>query len=39
MPLIGRIFGKVDFTNMFVSLTGMHFDIAGGGQGGGRAHA
>lgn len=26
MPLIGRIFGKVDFTNMFVSLTGMHFE-------------
>jgi large conductance mechanosensitive channel len=26
MPLIGRVFGKVDFTNMFVSLTGMHFD-------------
>ena len=26
MPIIGRIFGKVDFTNMFVSLTGMHFD-------------
>ncbi len=26
MPLIGRMFGKVDFTNMFVSLTGMHFD-------------
>ncbi len=26
MPLIGRIFGKVDFSNMFVSLTGIHFD-------------
>lgn len=26
MPLIGRIFGKVDFSNMFVSLTGMHFE-------------
>jgi large conductance mechanosensitive channel len=26
MPVIGRIFGKVDFSNMFVSLTGMHFD-------------
>ena len=26
MPLIGRIFGKVDFSNMFLSLTGMHFD-------------
>ena len=25
MPLIGRIFGKVDFSNLFVSLTGMHF--------------
>lgn len=26
MPLIGRIFGKVDFSNMFVSLTGVHFE-------------
>lgn len=26
MPLIGRIFGKVDFSNLFVSLTGVHFD-------------
>ncbi len=26
MPVIGRLFGKVDFSNMFVSLTGMHFD-------------
>ena len=26
MPLIGRVFGKLDFSNMFVSLTGMHFD-------------
>ncbi|HUI84716.1 MAG TPA: large conductance mechanosensitive channel protein MscL [Candidatus Binatia bacterium] len=26
MPLFGRIFGKVDFSNMFVSLTGRHFD-------------
>jgi large conductance mechanosensitive channel len=25
MPLIGRIFGKVDFSNLFVSLTGIHF--------------
>ena len=25
MPIIGRMFGKVDFSNMFVSLTGMHF--------------
>jgi len=25
MPLIGRIFGKVDFSNLFVSLTGVHF--------------
>ena len=25
MPVIGRVFGKVDFSNMFVSLTGMHF--------------
>jgi large conductance mechanosensitive channel len=26
MPLIGRIFGKLDFSNMFVSLTGVHFE-------------
>src|SRR5215467_7084519 len=26
MPLISRIFGKMDFSNMFVSLTGHHFD-------------
>jgi len=26
MPLISRIFGKVDFSNMFVSLTGRHFE-------------
>jgi large conductance mechanosensitive channel len=26
MPLIGFVFGKVDFSNMFVSLTGRHFD-------------
>jgi large conductance mechanosensitive channel len=26
MSLIGRVFGKLDFSNMFVSLTGMHFD-------------
>lgn len=26
MPIIGRIFGKVDFSNMFVSLTGRHFE-------------
>ena len=26
MPPIGRIFGKVDFSNLFVSLTGVHFD-------------
>jgi len=25
MPVIGRIFGKVDFSNMFVSLTGVRF--------------
>lgn len=25
MPLIGRIFGKVDFSNMFLSLTGERF--------------
>lgn len=25
MPLIGRVFGKVDFSNLFVSLTGVHF--------------
>jgi len=29
MPVIGRVFGKVDFSNMFVSLTGMHFDFTG----------
>src|SRR5262249_48529353 len=26
MPLISRIFGKVDFSNLFVSLTGVHFE-------------
>lgn len=26
MPLVGRIFGKVDFSNLFVSLTGVRFD-------------
>jgi large conductance mechanosensitive channel len=26
MPLIGRLFGKVDFSNMFISLTGVRFD-------------
>src|SRR5580704_17663668 len=26
MPVISRIFGKMDFSNMFVSLTGKHFD-------------
>src|ERR1700719_1970725 len=26
MPLISAIFGKMDFSNMFVSLTGKHFD-------------
>ncbi len=26
MPLIGRIFGKVDFSNMFVSLTGIRYE-------------
>jgi len=26
MPLIGRIFGKMDFSNLFVSLTGVHFE-------------
>ena len=26
MPIISRIFGKMDFSNMFVSLTGIHFD-------------
>lgn len=25
LPLIGLIFGKVDFTNLFISLTGAHF--------------
>ena len=26
MPIIGWIFGRVDFSNMFFSLTGKHFD-------------
>jgi large conductance mechanosensitive channel len=26
MPLISRVFGKVDFSDMFVSLTGVHFE-------------
>ena len=26
MPVISRIFGKMDFSSMFVSLTGKHFD-------------
>ncbi len=26
MPLISAVFGKMDFSNMFVSLTGKHFD-------------
>lgn len=26
MPVIGRMFGKVDFSNMFVSLTGVKFE-------------
>jgi len=26
MPLVGRIFGKVNFSNLFVSLTGVHFE-------------
>ncbi len=26
MPIIGFVFGKVDFTNLFVSLTGRHFE-------------
>jgi large conductance mechanosensitive channel len=26
MPLIGYVFGKVDFSNLFFSLTGKHFD-------------
>jgi len=26
MPIISRIFGKMDFSNMFASLTGKHFD-------------
>ncbi len=26
MPIISRLFGKMDFSNMFVSLTGKHFD-------------
>ncbi len=26
MPVIGWVFGKVDFSNMFFSLTGKHFD-------------
>ena len=26
MPVISRVFGKMDFSNMFVSLTGHHFD-------------
>ena len=26
MPLISRAFGNVDFSNMFVSLTGKHFE-------------
>ena len=26
MPVISRIFGKMDSSNMFVSLTGKHFD-------------
>ena len=26
MPLIGYVFGKVDFSNLFLSLTGKHFD-------------
>src|SRR4029077_11474247 len=26
MPMIGWIFGKVDFSNMFFSMTGKHFD-------------
>ena len=26
MPVVSRIFGKMDFSNMFVSLTGSHFD-------------
>ncbi len=26
MPLIGFVFGKVDFSNLFVSLTGRHFE-------------
>ena len=26
MPIISAIFGKMDFSNMFVSLTGKHFD-------------
>ena len=26
MPVIGRLFGKLDFSNLFVSLTGVHFE-------------
>ena len=26
MPVVSRIFGKMDFSNMFVSLTGKHFE-------------
>ncbi len=29
MPVIGFVFGKVDFSNLFVSLTGKHFDSLG----------
>ena len=38
MPPIGLALGKVDFTNLFIDLSGKGFRHAGRGKGGGRAH-
>ena len=39
MPIISRLFGKMDFSNMFVSLTGNHFDTGGSCESDGRSYA
>jgi large conductance mechanosensitive channel len=37
MPPIGRLFGHVDFSNLFVSLTGQHYDTVAAAKAAGAA--
>jgi large conductance mechanosensitive channel len=37
MPPLGRLLGKVDFSNLFVSLTGQHFDTVAAAKAAGAA--